>query len=227
MAFLQYLHHSFFKLSLPSCTLLIDPFVNIPKNVNLKPRAMKANVKKLLKGTDVILVSHEHFDHFDKQLIEEIVARDNACVVAHDHVLSQLNIKRPNKCPLTVNKKINLRGVSIEAFPVHHPTSFYPLGFKIGCNGHAILHLGDTFLMDSFNKLKADILMVPIGGTMTMDITDAVKVVKTIEPKVAIPMHYNTFDLIKASTAEFKEKIENSVLDTKPVILKLGGKLRL
>ena len=60
-----------------------------------------------------------------------------------------------------------------------------------------------------------------------MDVTDAVKVVKTIEPKVAIPMHYNTFDLIKASTAEFKEKIENSVLDTKPVILKLGGKLKL
>lgn len=227
MAFLRYIHHSFFLLSLPTCNVLIDPFLNIPKEVNVKPKLMNSSGKKYLKNIDIILISHEHFDHFDKKLIEEIVARDNACVVAHDHILSQLNIKRSNKYAIAINKRACLRGISVEAFPVHHPTSFYPLGFKIKYNNTSFVHLGDTFLMDSFNKLKADVLMVPIGGATTMDVTDAVKVVKSISPKVVVPMHYNTFDMIKASPLEFREKIEDSIVATKVAVLKPGARIKI
>ncbi|MCD6478829.1 MAG: MBL fold metallo-hydrolase [Candidatus Diapherotrites archaeon] len=227
MAKLQFLHHSFFKLILPECTLLMDPFVNIPSNVHVKPRTRCPASKRSFRDVNLILVSHEHFDHFDRKLIEDIVKASNATVVAYDNVLAQLNIKRSNKVPISANKKLNLKGVSIEAFHVHHPTSFYPLGFKIVSNGLSLIHTGDTFLMDSFSKLKADVLLVPIGGTMTMDITDAVKVVKNVQPKVAIPMHYNTFDIIKASPQEFREKLEDSVLETRPAILKPGKSIRL
>jgi len=224
---LQFLHHSFFRLNLPDCTILIDPFIKVPCKVHVKMKTKCPVPKRSFKDVNVILISHEHFDHFDKEFIESVVKKSNATVVAYDNVLSQLNIKRSNKRPINTNERLNLSGVSVEAFPVHHPTAFYPLGFKIKFNGCSLIHTGDTFLMDSFSKLRADVLLVPIGGTMTMDITDAVKVVKNVQPKIAIPMHYNTFDVIKASAQEFKSKLENSVLETKPVILKPGKSIKI
>ena len=65
--------------------------------------------------------------------------------------------------------------------------------------------------------------MFPIGGEYTMDLVDAVKAVKTVKPDVAIPMHYDTFESIKASSEEFREKIEKSILKTQAVILKPGA----
>jgi len=224
---LQFLHHSSFRLSLQKCTILIDPFVNVPKDVHTKARTKCPVSNRILKDADIVLISHEHFDHFDKKLINEIAEEENCAIVAHDSVLSEINAKSSNKHPVTVNKKMNIRGVTIEAFHVHHPNSFYPLGFKIESKNFSLIHTGDTFLTDSLNKLKADVLLVPIGGQITMDVIDAVKVVKTIEPKIAIPMHYNTFDIIKASPKEFKERIENSVLNTKPIILKPGESLNI
>jgi len=51
-----------------------------------------------------------------------------------------------------------------------------------------------------------DVALLPIGGNYTMDIDDAVRAVRMIKPRVAVPMHYNTFPLIKASPDEFAAK---------------------
>ncbi|MCK7523069.1 MAG: MBL fold metallo-hydrolase [Ignavibacteriales bacterium] len=53
-----------------------------------------------------------------------------------------------------------------------------------------------------------DYLLLPIGDNFTMGITDAVKAAELVNPKVAIPMHYNTFPLINADPNEFKKKVE-------------------
>jgi len=84
----------------------------------------------------------------------------------------------------------------------------------------------DSALMDSFSSIKPDIAMLPIGGTLTMDLIDAVRATKTMKPDYVIPMHYNTFEEIKADPAEFKEQIEKSVLKTKPLIMKPGQALK-
>ena len=59
-----------------------------------------------------------------------------------------------------------------------------------------------------------------------MDCVDAVRAVKTLKPDVAIPMHYNTFDNIKQDPAEFKQKIEKSLVKTKAIVLKPGQKYK-
>ncbi|MEM4663063.1 MAG: MBL fold metallo-hydrolase [Candidatus Diapherotrites archaeon] len=227
MVKLQYMHHSSFRISLDDCNILIDPFVNTPKNLKIKTRTKCPASTRSLCDTDLILISHEHFDHFDKELIEEIVKRRDCKVIAHDSLLNEINAPISKKQAIVPNKKLNIKGVCIEAFHVHHPNSFYPLGFKIEGNGISIVHMGDTYLMDSFNKIKTDVLILPIGGQITLDIVDAVRLVKTIEPKIAIPMHYNTFDFIKASPREFKEKIEDSVVNSKAKILRYGETIRL
>ncbi|MCX8190073.1 MAG: MBL fold metallo-hydrolase [Candidatus Diapherotrites archaeon] len=224
---LRYLHHSFFELSCSDRKILIDPFFNIPKGIKINAKTKCPISEKTLKNVDIILISHEHFDHFDKDFIESVVGNKNCKIVAHDSLLNEIKAPLTCKQAIAPSKKIILDDISIEAFHVHHPNSFYPLGFKIESPDTTIVHMGDTFLMDSFNKIKADVLILPIGGQMTLDVVDAVRLVKTIEPDIAIPMHYNTFDFIKASPKEFKEKIEDSVVNSKAKNLKFGETIKL
>jgi len=224
----QYAYHSFFKITMGDRNILIDPFFDsLPENEMVKKNISCPFKPNYFKDIDAILVSHEHFDHFDKPAIEKIAKESNCAVVAHDQLLSQISVNPRLKKSIDMKKKVNVRGVEIEPLPAHHPNSFYPMGFKIKYDGCSLVHTGDTFLTNIFSKLDADVLCVPIGGTMTMDVVDAVRAVKIMEPGYAIPMHYNTFDVIKASSTEFKEKIDKSILKTKPVILKPGKKLKI
>ncbi|MCD6195356.1 MAG: MBL fold metallo-hydrolase, partial [Staphylothermus sp.] len=66
-----------------------------------------------------------------------------------------------------------------------------------------------------------DIAFLPIGGHYTMGIREAAKAVQLIRPKIAIPMHYNTFPPIRADPEEFKKLVEKQT-PTKVVILNPG-----
>ena len=58
---------------------------------------------------------------------------------------------------------------------------------------------------------QPDIMLVPIGGLFTMGIKEAVKAVELVKPKLAIPMHYNTWPPIKQNPEEFKKAVEEKV----------------
>lgn len=203
--------------------LLIDPFIEVPggdANVNL---AMKCPVSvDKVKGIDAIFISNEHFDHFDKKTVETISNRDNAVVVAHESVLNELEISSALKHAVKVGNKFNLRGVDVEVAGAHYPTSFYPLSYCFTKDNESVFFAGNSALMDSFSAIDCDVAILPIGGGSTMDVIDAVRATKTMKPKYAIPMHYNSFDSILADPTEFQTRIDKSILKTIPVILKPG-----
>ncbi len=232
MAFLQFLGHSFFQLGLDR-NILIDPFIN-PSCESMKRLIPSFASEKDLKNVSMILISHEHPDHFDKPLIERIAAKQDTLVVAHDAVLNELDISSRQKVPVHVDSKLQLRGVSIKAYCAHHPRSFYPLSFLLEFNGTKLFHAGDTELLDELEHVKTDIALLPIGGgpeqtteLTTMDIIDAVKATKSMKPKIVIPMHYNTFESIRVDPFEFKQRIEKSNLKTKVHVMNPGEKLEL
>lgn len=225
---LQYFGHSFFKIGFSRRNILVDPFFGSSGDRPGFERMVDCSASpKDVKDIALILISHEHFDHFDKPAIEAIVARENCCVVAHAHLLQELNIPERFKFPITMNQEITLRNLQIKALPAHHPNSFYPLGFLISYKGQSVYHAGDTALINSISDITADVALLPIGGTYTMDCVDAIRAVKTMKPKYAIPMHFDTFKMIQQDPKEFKQKIEKSVFKTKPVILKPGQKVRI
>lgn len=223
MVSVRFFGHSFFKIGFPGRNVLIDPFICSDKERPDFERLVDCAAKQSdLKDVALILVSHEHFDHFDKKFIEKVASRDNSCVVASEPILQELNLSKRFLHPIKMHQKISLRGVDIQAIPAHHPHSFYPLGFMVSCAGKSVFHSGDTALTDHFSKLRPDVALLPIGGTYTMDCVDAIRAVKTMKPKFAIPMHYNTFKMIEQDPGEFKQKIDKSILQTKPVILNPG-----
>jgi L-ascorbate metabolism protein UlaG (beta-lactamase superfamily) len=70
-----------------------------------------------------------------------------------------------------------------------------------------------------------DYMLLPIGDNFTMGIDDAVKAVELVNPKIAVPIHYNTFLPIKADPQEFKHKVEGK--DHKCKVMEFGEEIDL
>ena len=99
-----------------------------------------------------------------------------------------------------------------------------PVGFVVTLGGKRIYHAGDTGLFYDMKLIgelyPLDLALLPIGSNFTMGIREAVKATELLNPKVVIPMHYDTFDVIKQDPKEFVKGIEN--LSANGVILGIG-----
>jgi L-ascorbate metabolism protein UlaG (beta-lactamase superfamily) len=104
-----------------------------------------------------------------------------------------------------------------------------PAGIIISVKDKIIYHTGDTGLFSDMKLIgemnKIDYMLLPIGDNYTMGIDDAAKAVEMVHPKVAIPMHFNTFPLIKADPFEFKSKVEKKGLNCR--VLNFGEEIDL
>ena len=159
-----------------------------------------------------------------------------------------------NAHPMEVGDVINLDDVEIEAVKsVHGPIQIsiygfkkiqYPgpnervglgsMGFKINFDGKMILNLADSLLLEDWEGLRPDVLMLPIGGLgnnmWTMDLTDALQAVKSISPKLVIPCHYSVPFLwskkyCPADDQKFKSEVENMGFECR--IMKYGDEIDL
>jgi len=220
---IRYLAHASFQIKTEDQNIYIDPST---KNTGLK--------KDAFEPADLILVTHGHQDHFDKDLIKKIRKMGSP-------VIAPLNLKKEIKggivwdlSPGQFMKMITSDGTiwATEAYNVKrfrpNGEPFHPKGFGVGfllkIGEKRIYHAGDTDLIPEMEKLVdvgVDVALLPSGDTYTMDINEAAEAVLTIKPKIAIPMHLKGADPIA-----FKEKVE-SQSDTKVVILSEGEEYTL
>jgi L-ascorbate metabolism protein UlaG (beta-lactamase superfamily) len=99
-----------------------------------------------------------------------------------------------------------------------------PAGVVVTIDSKNIYHCGDTGLFCDMKLIgeltPIDLMLVPIGDNYTMGVPDAVKAVEFCNPKAVVPMHYNTFDLVKADATLFADKA--SKLGKKALVMKPG-----
>ncbi|MBI4044847.1 MAG: MBL fold metallo-hydrolase [Candidatus Diapherotrites archaeon] len=225
---IEYFGHCFFRVSFGKTSVLFDPFINTDLPGTRMKRLVGCAVKERDVGkSDVAVISSDDFDHFDSKALRFFADRDNCIIIAHDSALDKLEVSPHLKKPVRVNDSFSMRGIDFRVLPAHCPGCFYPLSFIASKDGESVFFPGKTALMDNFSEVRANVAILPIGGGMGMDVVDAVRAVKTIKPDYVIPMHYNTFDSIKANPLDFKARIEKSILKTKPVILKEGSSFRI
>lgn len=87
-------------------------------------------------------------------------------------------------------------------------------GFKVTIRGVTYTICGDTDATDELKTIKTDVLLVPIGGTYTMDAKEAALLTNIIRPKLVIPTHYNTIPQTatkKQAEPEFKSNLDPSI----------------
>ncbi|SHK17017.1 metal-dependent hydrolase [Tepidibacter formicigenes] len=221
---IKYLGHSAFFIQTDAFNILIDPYI---KDNPICPISLND-----LPKIDYILVTHGHSDHLGDTII--LAKKHNSTIICNFEIylyLSKYNIK----CnPMHIGGKITSEFGKVKMTPALHGSSICegthvlyggnPCGFLLEIEGNKIYHAGDTGLTVDMKLLEDEIIdlaLLPIGGTFTMDIKDALKSIDFIKPKTVIPMHYNTFDAIKADPKKLKEKVTSCTIN----ILKPGEEL--
>lgn len=151
---------------------------------------------------DILLVSHEHYDHCNPDDLKKVVA-SSTVIVAHAQSRGELSKLKAKELKIVrPGEKVNVGDVSIEAVPaynlnkfrepgkVFHPKEDGKLGFIVTVKGVRIYHTGDTDHIPEMKNVKADIALLPVSGTYVMTAQEAAEAAAVINPKVAIPMHY-------------------------------------
>jgi L-ascorbate metabolism protein UlaG (beta-lactamase superfamily) len=165
---------------------------------------------------DVVLISHNHFDHLSRDDLRHIVG-NNTVIVAADECVEQLkDIGARETKGVRPGNKLTVQDVSIETVPAYntnkhfHPKADGKVGFIITLNKMRIYHTGDTDDIPEMSGTEPDIALVPVSGTYVMTAEEAAKAVnEKIRPKkLAIPMHYGSIVGTIKDAAKFKELVE-------------------
>ncbi len=193
------------KLDFPGLTAYIDPY-KIPAGSN---------------GADVVLVTHPHPDHFNSNAYKAI-KKDTTRLVCP--VTCSKIISKWKATPLNIGEQFSHQGVTFSGIPaynlklfLHKPRNLW-LGYIIKGEGMAFYHAGDTDLIPEMRRLgPVDVALLPIGGTFTMNLRDAIEAVRHIKPRVVIPMHELRQDMVK-----FKDGVQSMVPGVEVALLHPG-----
>ena len=173
-------------------TVLIDPWLNN------NPLA-KIKAENIIKA-DYIIATHNHSDHVDD--IPIIAKKTGATVIGIVETINDLASKGCEKTVgCNIGGKVKLDSIELVFTQAFHSMSSNPSGVLIFLNNKTIYHAGDTGVFGDMKLIgelyPIDLAFVPVGGHFTMGPEEASKAIQLLQPKTVVPIHYNTFDLIK------------------------------
>lgn len=162
---------------------------------------------------DLVLISHDHFDHCSPEDVAKIQGPETIIVTEKDSaekLSGDVRIIKPGET-------LTLDGVKIIGVPSYntdkdfHPRKNGWLGFLVEVSGIRIYHAGDTDYIPEMRDLNVDIALLPVSGTYVMTVEQAVNAALAIGPGLAIPMHYGAIVGGKQDALDFKNALDGKV----------------
>ncbi len=141
---------------------------------------------------DIILITHDHYDHLSMEDIEKIRSNETVIVVpasASEAIEGEVKTMNPGD-------RLNLEDVEIQAVPAYnidkqfHPREASHLGYIVKIDGVAYYHAGDTDFIPEMDGIDADVAFLPVGGTYTMNAEEAARAAKALGIKIVVPIHW-------------------------------------
>lgn len=170
-----------------------------------------------LPKADLILITHDHFDHCDPDKVKQLQKEDTLIITTTPSARKLSgNVRTAGPGESFEVKGVNIKvttSYNIDKFrspgvPYHPKGSV--IGFVFTMDGTTIYHPGDTdFIPEMKNLGKIDIALLPIGGTYTMDALEAAQAAVTIKPRVVIPMHYGKLAETPGDPQKFKNAVKS------------------
>ncbi len=170
---------------------------------------------------DLVLLSHEHFDHLSREDLEKVCTPKTtvvASVLCKDGLkglkVAETHFVRPGT-------KVSVAGVEIEAVPAYnvnkfrapgqafHPKGEARVGFVLKLDGTRVYFAADTDSIPEMKSIHCDIALLPVSGTYVMTAEEAAEAAAALSPKIAVPMHYGAIVGSDEDARKFKSLVKN------------------
>ena len=199
---IHWLGHDGYRIIAGDKTIYIDPY-----------QLSKAQQNR--NDADILLISHNHFDHLSMDDLKNVVGKKTSIVAAKECIDQLKGAGAAEIMGVAPGDRMTVQGVPIEAVAAYnlnkkfHPKADRKVGFVITVGNMRIYYTGDTDDIPEMSSVKPDIALVPVSGTYVMTAEEAAKAVnEKIKPsKLAIPMHYGAIVGSDQDAARFKQLV--------------------
>ncbi len=191
---IEVLYHASIKLT-GEKVIYIDPY----------------HIEEEYHDADFILITHDHFDHYETESIEKVRKPSTKIIVPT--ILKQ----KPNDLVVEPGNHYELDGLSFETIRAYnlekpfHPIDKNYVGYLLHLDKKTYYIMGDTDRTPETDKVKTDVCFVPIGGTYTMDAKEAASYINETKPSLAIPIHYGSVVGEKKDAETFKSLVDKEI----------------
>lgn len=198
--------HSCFRLEVAGARLVVDPYLSDNPHGRVDPAAVPC---------DFVLCTHAHDDHIANAL--DLARLHGATLVAPFELAEHFAAQGAATLDLMPGGGVDFSWGRIQMTPAVHSSSLelprgenramgVASGYLVRAGGRTLYHAGDTALfgdMALIGRGGLDVALLPIGDRYTMGPDDALAALDLLRPRLAVPMHYNTTDKIRADPHAF------------------------
>lgn len=179
---IEVLCHSSIKIETEGKIIYVDPF----------------RIKEDRKDSDIIIITHSHYDHFSEEDIMKIKNEKTKILITNDLIerTLKLGFDKADIIVVMTGNEYKVLNIEINTIPAYNKNKKFHLkennwvGYILNLENEKIYIAGDTDLIEENKNIKCDIALVPVGGTYTMNYKDAAELINIIKPKKVIPIHY-------------------------------------
>ena len=198
-------------------TIIVDPYLSdsVAKIVPHNKRRIPVDEKFLSIKPDVIVLTHNHLDHTDKETLCHYLSENSEVSVlapcsAWQEVRKFGGVKN-NYVQFNNKTTWSEGGMTFRAVKAEHSDE-YAIGVIITAEDKNYYITGDTLysekVFESLPKEKFEAVFLPINGVgNNMNMTDALNFSKRVGARYTVPVHFGMFDEIQAESFVCKNKI--------------------
>ena len=217
MALVTYHGHTCIEFEGDAGKVIVDPFLTNNPQADCGPDDI---------DVDAVLVTHAHDDHLGDAIA--IAKRLDVPIIGTKELVDYVKGQGVDGHPMHIGGTYRFDFGRVRLTTATHGSALpdgrslgLACGFIIDFEPTVIYHAGDTGLtldMKLLNDIveSVDLACLPIGGNFTMDIADAVIAAEFINPRFAMPTHYNTWPVIEADPTEFAKRVHCDAIVLEP-----------